>query len=117
MTPQHDRVLTGHQGEVADFIGSGIGHVAGGEDVVLTDDFQMRIDMQATQVIALGWNLLSQRTGANAGGPDHGVGIDARAVGQRHTASIHRNNRGFQVPFHACGHAGFDDGLSNFLAH
>ncbi|MNI98672.1 hypothetical protein D3C73_1575630 [compost metagenome] len=73
---------------VANVITGRVGHVAGGEDVGLADDLQVSVDVQSAQVVAFGGDLLGQRAGTHAGGPDHGPGVDALAVGQGHAVFI-----------------------------
>ncbi|VVN64426.1 hypothetical protein PS710_00001 [Pseudomonas fluorescens] len=61
MAAQHDGVLASHQGVVADVVVSGsVGDIAGGEDVVLTDDLQVAVHVQPAQMIAFGGDLLGQ---------------------------------------------------------
>ncbi|MNK93047.1 hypothetical protein D3C87_1131910 [compost metagenome] len=60
MTPQHNGVLTRHQRMVAHVISGRVSNITRGIDIVQPDDFQMRINMQTSQMIALGGDLLGQ---------------------------------------------------------
>lgn len=61
---QGDRMLTAHCGEVAKVVGRGIGDVAGGVDMLLTQDLQVLIDVQTPLGIAIAGQLFGQWAGA-----------------------------------------------------
>ena len=61
-------MLASHHRMIAKVIGGGVGNIAGGKDVLLTDDFQVGVHMQTTEGIAFTWDLLGQRTGLHTSG-------------------------------------------------
>ncbi|MNR15878.1 hypothetical protein D3C85_1324370 [compost metagenome] len=92
MPAQGDGVLAGHQGVVSEVVGGGVGHVTGGEYMLLTNDLEVAVDMQAAMAIALPRHLFGERAGADADGPDHGAGFDALAILKGDTVCVDRSH-------------------------
>ncbi|VFS17921.1 Uncharacterised protein [Yokenella regensburgei] len=77
-------MLAGHQSNVACIVGSGVCHITGGKDILLTCNLQVFIDDETTLRVALGVELLTKAAGSYPCGPDYRGGGDVCAVFQRH---------------------------------
>ncbi|MNE63520.1 hypothetical protein D3C80_1588750 [compost metagenome] len=88
ITPQRNRVLAGHHRIVADLVARRIGHITGGIDRAIALDLEVAVDMQAALAVAFATDLLGERVGLEAHGPDHGLGRDALAIVQQHPIAI-----------------------------
>ncbi|MCY1232974.1 hypothetical protein D9M72_454920 [compost metagenome] len=117
MAAQRDGVLAGHGSEVSQVIGGGVGNIAGGENAVLVEHLQVVVDMQAAQGVAFAGQLFGQGTGAEADGPDHGAGFDARSVCEGYPLCIDRGHCGVQHPLDAQVVRCFRDGGADSVAH
>ncbi|MCY1433506.1 hypothetical protein D9M71_495370 [compost metagenome] len=84
--------------------------------MLLTNDLEVAVDMQAAMAIALPRHLFGERAGADADGPDHGAGLDALAVGEGHAVGIHGGHRGIEPPLDPQCRAGFDDRRADAFA-
>ncbi len=95
------RMLARHQRVVADIVAGRSGSIAGSEDAGHRRYAQIAVNQQPAEIVALGRDLRGQRRGANACRPDHGLGLDTFAVGQRDAGCIQRGNAGTEPGLHA----------------
>ncbi|MCY1291504.1 hypothetical protein D9M70_406920 [compost metagenome] len=79
-------------------------------------DLQVAVHLQPALGVARRGDLLGERAGAEADGPDHRVGVDALAVVQHRASGIHRGDRTARAPFDAQLAGGLDDGRANAFA-
>ncbi|MNH17522.1 hypothetical protein D3C79_771990 [compost metagenome] len=103
-------MLAGHHRVIAKLVAGGIGHITCRVHGIIAFHLEIAIDMQAALAVALATDLLGERVGLEAHGPDHRAGVDALAVVQQHAGRVDRGYRGATDPLHAQGLGGLLDG-------